>query len=156
MLDILWRPFKDGCIVPKVAIVPVVIGGIYITHTTGHNAKYIVENGIGPGAIVLVKRAGDVVPNIHQVLKPAKIVMPKDDYIWDKTDTNIYLTDIESNDYVKNYVELSNFSKNSMLNMSVKKHVKKSLIMDIKLLSILSIFKMKNLKKYLDLVGKYN
>ena len=120
VLDILWRPSKDGCIVPKVAIVPVVIGGIYITHTTGHNARYIVENGIGPGAIVLVKRAGDVVPNIHQVLKPAKIVMPKDDYIWDKTDTNIYLTDIESNDYVKLRRVIKFFEKLDVKHVSKK------------------------------------
>ena len=120
VLDILWRPSKDGCIVPKIAIVPVKIGGIHITHTTGHNAKFVVDNGIGPGAVVLVKRAGDVVPNIHKVLEKATTYMPDEDYFWDETDTHIYLTDIENNESVKKRRIIKFFEKLNVPNVSKK------------------------------------
>ena len=120
VLEVRWRPSKDGCIVPKVFVVPVKIGGIHIANTTGHNAKYIIENGIGPGATVLVKRAGDVVPNIHKVLKPAIVVMPDDDWIWDKTDTHIYLTDIENNQSVQLRRIYKFFEKLEIANVSKK------------------------------------
>jgi NAD-dependent DNA ligase len=38
---------------------------------TGFNAKFISENGIGPGARIKIVRSGDVIPYIAQVITPA-------------------------------------------------------------------------------------
>lgn len=44
------------------------IDGNYISKVTGFNAKYIVDNNIGPGAIVSVCRRNQVIPLIDKVI----------------------------------------------------------------------------------------
>ena len=68
------------------------IEGVEIKKITGHNAKFIVDNEIGIGAIIRVSRRGSVIPHVEEVIKPAKkIGLPKDiDYEWNKTGVDIY------------------------------------------------------------------
>jgi DNA ligase (NAD+) len=47
-----------------------------ITYITGHNARNIVDKGIGKGARIRIRRSGDVIPTIDGVLVPAKPSMP--------------------------------------------------------------------------------
>ena len=57
-----------------------------LEYTNGFNAKYIVNNKLGPGAVITVIRSGDVIPHILDVIKPAKKPsLPKNyQYEWDK------------------------------------------------------------------------
>lgn len=69
--DVEWAVSKGGLLKPRVKIQPKVLMDTLITYITGNNYKYIVDNKIGPGAKVKIKRAGDVIPKIIEVLAPA-------------------------------------------------------------------------------------
>jgi len=83
--DIEWRVSKDGLIKPRVHVKPTVIGGITIMHVTGHNAKNVVDTGLGIGAKIKLTRAGEVIPYIVEVIKKVKPTLPKIPYQWNET-----------------------------------------------------------------------
>ena len=83
--DIEWRISKDGLIKPRVHIKATIIGGIKITHVTGHNAKNVVDSGLGIGAKIKLTRAGEVIPYILEVIKKVKPTLPKIPYVWNET-----------------------------------------------------------------------
>ena len=68
--NIIWNVSKSGKLVPTVEIEPINVVGVTIKYATGHNYKNIVENGIGIGSRIVVKRSGDVIPYIDKVLEP--------------------------------------------------------------------------------------
>ena len=43
VVDIIWTPSKDGYLVPRVQIEPIVLGGVKIEYATGFTAKFIEE-----------------------------------------------------------------------------------------------------------------
>lgn len=94
VLSVEWNVSKTGQIKPVVIVKPVNTMGITINRATGHNAKYIVENGIGKGAIIKITRSKDVIPYILQVVKGVEPELPEMEFIWDKTETNIIATDL--------------------------------------------------------------
>ncbi len=67
-----WASSMGGLWIPRVEIKPVKIGVATITYATGHNAKFIHDNSIGPGALISIRRSGDVIPTIEGVLIPAE------------------------------------------------------------------------------------
>ncbi len=72
----------------------VLLGGVHIRKVTGHNAKYIVDNKIGKGAVVLLRRSGDVIPFIEKVIRKAKKVdLPTVPYEWD--DNEVHFVSID-------------------------------------------------------------
>ena len=96
VVDIIWTPSKDGYLVPRVQIEPIVLGGVKIEYATGFNAKFIEQNNIGVGAVISIVRSGDVIPHILGTVVPAsKPLMPTQEYEWDSTHTNILLVDKE-------------------------------------------------------------
>lgn len=58
---------RTGRLTPRAVLEPVALGGVTVQHATLHNARYIRELDIRVGDRVLVRRAGDVIP---QVLGP--------------------------------------------------------------------------------------
>ena len=68
--DIEWNISKDAIFKPRVKVKPVDIQGVTINWVTGHNYKTIVDNGIGIGAKISLKRSGDVIPYIEKVINP--------------------------------------------------------------------------------------
>ena len=89
--NVLWNPSKHSVLKPQVEIEPVNIGGTTVTFATGHNAKYIVNNKIGPGSIIEITRSGDVIPFITSVIKPGRIIYPKEKYEWNSTEVDFIL-----------------------------------------------------------------
>jgi DNA ligase (NAD+) len=89
--NVLWNPSKHSVLKPQVEIEPVDIGGTTVTFATGHNAKYIVNNKIGPGSTIEITRSGDVIPFITNVIKPGKIVYPTEKYEWNSTKVDFVL-----------------------------------------------------------------
>lgn len=69
--SIVWQTSGFGRLVPKIQIEPTMIQGAKVTYATAHNAQWMVDRKIGPGAIVKLVRSGDVIPKIIDVLKPA-------------------------------------------------------------------------------------
>lgn len=95
--EVLWNPSKDGYLKPTIKITPVNIGGTTIQYATAFNAKYILDNKLGPGSIIKIIRSGDVIPKIQEVLKPAesgKAQMPDISYYWTSTGIDIIMKNI--------------------------------------------------------------
>lgn len=96
-----WNASKDGYLIPRITYEKVRLSQADLEHATGFNAKFIVDNKIGPGAIIKIIRSGDVIPYVMGVNKPAKkISMPDEEYSWDKTHTNIILKNLSENSQV--------------------------------------------------------
>ena len=76
-----WNVGKTGVFAPKVHIHPTEINGTTVSCFTGFNANYLMEKGIGKGAIILVTRVGDAIPQIIGVKKTGTLNFPKN-YEW--------------------------------------------------------------------------
>jgi NAD-dependent DNA ligase len=101
VIDVEWRPSKDGLLKPVVIYEPVVIGGNVNTRATCNNARYIINNNIGKGAIIKIIRTNDVLPKIVGVVKPAKImVFPDNDYDWNSTNVEFVLVNKDDHEEV--------------------------------------------------------
>ena len=59
---------RTGALTPVAILEPVGIGGVEVTHVSLHNQDEIDRKDIRVGDHVLVKRAGDVIPHVVQVL----------------------------------------------------------------------------------------
>ena len=80
--EVLWAPSAQGYLIPRIRIKPVHIGGAVIEFCTGHNARTIVDKGIGPGAQIKIRRSGDVIPTLDQIIIPATVTLPTK-YEWE-------------------------------------------------------------------------
>lgn len=78
---IIWQESRKGLLVPKIEIKPIRLGGTTVTFATAHNAKWMIDRGIGPGAVVQIVRSGDVIPKIVGVVKKGKIQLPGVDHV---------------------------------------------------------------------------
>jgi DNA ligase (NAD+) len=86
ILDISWTASKDGYLKPVVLIEKVHLKGVDIQHVTAFNAKYVLDNNLGPGAIIKIRRSGDVIPHIDKIIYPAKKpLMPKVAWVWNES-----------------------------------------------------------------------
>jgi NAD-dependent DNA ligase len=97
VVDVEWNCSKDGFLKPRVIIEPVKLVGVTITYATAFNAKFVVDNNLGPGATIKLIRSGDVIPHILEVLKPSatgKPKMPNTPYKWNKTGVDLLVKDI--------------------------------------------------------------
>jgi len=92
IVDVFWEVTKWMKIKPRVQIDPIEIGGATITFVSAHNAKYVVDNGIGIGATISVTRSGDVIPYIVNVDVPVTPVMPDFEYKWNETKVDIFIS----------------------------------------------------------------
>lgn len=66
---ITWEVSKNYLLKPVAQITPVDIDGATITNVTCYNYNYVVENGLGVGAEILLVRSGNVIPKIVSVVK---------------------------------------------------------------------------------------
>jgi DNA ligase (NAD+) len=64
LLDIIVNVGRTGMIKPEAVLEPVEIGGVTVSQATLHNEDYVVSRDIRVGDTVIVKRAGDVIPQV--------------------------------------------------------------------------------------------
>lgn len=96
-----WNASRYGVLKPLIWFkTPVKHLGVSIKKATGHNASYIKDNGIGPGAKVKVVRSGDVIPYVTQVLTSVRPQLPDKSvkWEWNATGVDIVLKEGTSND----------------------------------------------------------
>jgi len=111
VLNVIWTASKDGYLKPRVQIEPVKLGGATIEYATGFNAKFIVDNKIGVGAVISIIRSGDVIPHILSVTRPApEPQMPNRDYSWNETNVDIILNN-KTDDEIVNQKIITAFFK---------------------------------------------
>ncbi|MDB4507324.1 hypothetical protein N9064_00380 [bacterium] len=112
VLDVEWSASKHGLLKPRVRIEDVYIGGVRISYATGFNAKFIMDNKIGVGAVVKLIRSGDVIPHIMSVVKPAaSAIMPAGNYTWTSTGVDIMLVGMQQNETVQQKRVIDFFKK---------------------------------------------
>ena len=138
--SIEWNISKDGYIKPTLILEPVTIGGVEIKRTTGNNAKFIVDNILGPGAIIEIIRSGDVIPKVQKVIKIAssgKPELPKGLWHWNETKVDIIIDDIDNNDVlVKNiYFFFSTLNTKGLGEQNVKKIIDSGLDSVLKIIT---------------------
>jgi NAD-dependent DNA ligase len=92
VIAVEWNASRQGCLIPRIQIEPVTIGGANIQWLSGHNAGLIHKNGIGPGARIIVRRSGDVIPTLDTVLTPSDPSMPEGTWAWDENQTHAMAT----------------------------------------------------------------
>ena len=76
VVQVEWNASSVGKLIPRIQIEPVELGGSVITYVSGVHARRVVDWKIGPGATVVVRKGGDVIPVIDRVEVPAAVVFP--------------------------------------------------------------------------------
>lgn len=69
LIDIIVEVGRTGTITPTAILEPVRLAGTTVSRATLHNEDYINEKDIRIGDTVLVQKAGDIIPQVVQVVK---------------------------------------------------------------------------------------
>ena len=71
IVEVEWNASAQGYLIPRLQIEPVVVGSARIEFVTAHNAKFVVDNKLAPGARIVIRRSGDVIPAVDRVVTAA-------------------------------------------------------------------------------------
>ena len=69
VLDIVVQVGRTGVLTPKAVLTPVRLAGTTVTSATLHNQDYITEKDIRIGDTVVVQKAGEIIPEIVEVIR---------------------------------------------------------------------------------------
>ncbi len=76
VVDILVQVGRTGVLTPKAVVKPIRLAGTTVTNATLHNQDFIQNLGINIGDTVLVQKAGEIIPEVLEVVKKG----PEADY----------------------------------------------------------------------------
>jgi len=96
VVAVVWTASRLNVWIPRIQIEPVEIGGATIQWLSGHNAAFIADNGLGAGARIVVRRSGDVIPALDEVLERCPggaWAEPEGQWEWDANHVHAKATD---------------------------------------------------------------
>ncbi|MEE9442442.1 MAG: NAD-dependent DNA ligase LigA [candidate division Zixibacteria bacterium] len=67
--DVIFQVGRTGIITPVAALKPVRVGGVEVKRASLHNEDELREKGVHIGDAVIVRRAGDVIPEVVEVIE---------------------------------------------------------------------------------------
>ncbi len=77
LLDITYQVGRSGVITPVANFKPVFVQGSLISKATLHNEDYIISKDINIGDVVLIRKAGDVIPEVvRPIIEERKNITP--------------------------------------------------------------------------------
>lgn len=84
LTKIVCQVGRTGAITPVAKVEPVVVGGVTVTSATLHNANEVRRKDVREGDVVVVRRAGDVIP---EVVRPILERRDADSVVWEMPST---------------------------------------------------------------------
>jgi len=87
---VTWDVSREGYLRPVVHFEPVTLNDVIITKASGHNAKMVQDDGLGPGAVIDIIRSGGVIPKIINVIEKVAPGFPDCKFRWNDSKVHIY------------------------------------------------------------------